>query len=832
METNLPHLIVTNLERNSFTSTSAGGTSARIPERDRNAHSAFLSQKLQEAWQAAENDAAVYHVNRNGVYLEFKGEHGYELITKSLERLQGNDSAKWTRLLNIRRAPVNIDVETESQETVFATLFVPNSKKMKLFDQIEQYARENTLSGNPKHATLFASISDIRKALEIESFWQDETLLIPSETPEWCEVWLSSAREDVCQHFEVLLRQQDINSKAGVIRFPERAVKIIHANRSQLETITRLSDDIAEYRRAKETAAFWIDQNNREQAEWGNSILDRLQIANASNVAVCILDTGVNNGHPMLAPVLQSNNCQSVDPSWGIHDHDKHGTLMAGVSAYGNIQKILEHNESILLKHYLESVKILPSRGTNGPELWGHITAQGVYKAEIQSPHCKRIACMAVTSVDTRDRGRPSSWSAEIDQMCSGAEDDKRRFFVVCTGNASVLNCDNYPDLLLTDSIHDPAQSWNALTVGAYTELDQINDQSYSGYVPVAPASGLSPFSTTSLTWDDKWPIKPEIVMEGGNLAKDNSGFVSECNDLSLLSTYYDPQQTYFYPFKMTSAATAQAAWFAAQIQSEYPDYWPETIRGLMVHSAEWTATLKQQFLENESKSSYKKLLKICGYGVPNLEKALYSANNSLTLIAQSELQPFDRKPDASGYCTKDMHLYELPWPTDCLQALPAEANVQMRITLSYFVEPGPGEIGWKDRYRYASHGLRFDLNSPTELKDQFLRRINAAARNEENGHPGTSSSSDHWVLGQSRDKGSIHSDIWTGTAAELATSNVIAVYPTIGWWRERAHLEKWNRRTRYSLIVSITTPEETVDFYTPVSVQLGVNIPVEIQTF
>ena len=108
--------------------------------------------------------------------------------------------------------------------------------------------------------------------------------------------------------------------------------------------------------------------------------------------------------------------------------------------------------------------------------------------------------------------------------------------------------------------------------------------------------------------------------------------------------------------------------------------------------------------------------------------------------------------------------------------------------------------------------------------------RINAEAQDEDFNSSENASVSKHWVLGpQSRDKGSIHSDIWKGSAAELADSNLIAVYPTIGWWRERAHLNKWNSKTRYSLIISINTPEESVDIYTPVAVQVGIKPPVEI---
>ncbi|BBO92895.1 S8 family peptidase [Desulfosarcina ovata] len=701
--------------------------------------------------------------------------------------------------------------------------------------KILEYAEENTEKGRPKNADLINSIADIRKALSIESFWQDAKSLIPDHTPQWCEIWLSNDTDAVISGFETLLKKLQLPSKTGIIRFPERAVKLVLANRDQLAQLSQLSDDIAEYRRAKSTAEFWTGLRNKDQAEWVRDLLERTRYELVPDVSVCILDTGVNNGHPIIGPVLSDVDCQAVDPSWGTHDHDKHGTLMAGIAAYGDLVEALSGNNPINLNHCLESVKILPPEGANPTELWGHITSQGISRAEIKAPDRKRIHCMAVAAADTRDQGRPSSWSGQLDQIAAGTNDDTRRLLIVSAGNADPAGWAEYPSSQLTDSIHDPGQSWNALTVGAYTELDAIQDRTFEDYNPMAPKSGLSPFSTTSLCWEDnKWPNKPEIVLEGGNLASDANGFATECDDLSLLSTYYDPQRSHFHPFNMTSAATAQGAWMAARIQAQYPEFWPETIRALLVHSASWPEGLWQQFSGDGSKTALKKLLSICGYGVPNLERALFSASNSLTLIAQAELQPFDKKRDdsgnpTSGYRTKDMHLYELPWPKDVLRGLPDETDVEMRVTLSYFIEPGPGEIGWQDRYRYASHALRFELNSPGEGKEELIKRINKASRDEEEGHPGTASASKYWRIGQARDRGSIHSDIWQGTAQELADSHIIAIYPRIGWWRERAHLKRWDRRTRYALVVSITTPEERIDLYTPVAIQVGIAVPIEI---
>jgi len=822
----LPHIFLEKTpEASNFTRPPSFGADRHIPYRDPKAHSQHLIKKLSAAWQAAEHENAVYQAGRNGVYMEFKSDPGAELVTKGLEDFRSKEKV---RLLNVR-------VETDGKgATTYATVYVPYAKQNLFLDKIEAYANEVSDSGTPKNAELVNSIADIRKALKIKSFWQDSDQLIPGDEKAWCEVWLSSDEEAVIERFEKLLSRHEIKTANGFVRFPERSVKMILASKKDLELIATVSDDIAEFRRAKETAAIWLEMENYEQAEWVADILDRVEVSESSDLAVCILDTGVNNGHPLLSPVLADQNCMTVDPDWGEYDHDRHGTLMAGLSAYGDLRECLISRDSIVLGHCLESVKILPKPPEyNEPELWGYITSQAVSLASIQNPKRSRIYCMAVAASDTRDRGRPTSWSGAIDQITFGVSGDDKSLFIVCTGNSvDVELALNYPESQITDPVHDPAQAWNALTVGACTQLCEITDESLEGYVPVARPGGISPFTTTSITFDNRWPVKPDIVMEGGNLAHDGQGFVTECNDYSLISTFFRPSDSYFYPFNMTSAATAQAAWLAAKIKRSYPGYWPETIRALVVHSAQWTDAMKDQFLEKESKQSYWQLLRICGYGVPDLDRALYCASNSLTLVAQNELQPFAKKENGQGYKTNEMHIYDLPWPANVLLDLPDTVDVEMRITLSYFVEPGPGEIGWKDRYRYPSHGLRFDVKSPGESREDFIKRINAAARDEEEGPPGTKSASEHWMIGKNgRDKGSIHSDIWKGTAPDLADSGIVAIFPVIGWWRERAYLDKWHSKARYALIVSITTPEENVDIYTPVAVEAGISLPVTIQT-
>ncbi len=828
----LPHILLKKSpEVSSYTTPPGFPFQKPFIAREREKHGNLLIQQFEDAWKDSVKDRAKSIRSRNGTYIEFISDPGAELITKSLEDMR----SKQIRLLNIR---TEVDTTTESNQEItrtLATVYVANKKSGYFVKKLEEYIEQNTSSGKPKNSTLVNSISEIRKALLVESFWVNTEEKMPSDEPEWIEVWLRTEADQILDDFEALLNELEIAQTEGVIKFPERSVKVIYANRSHLESISLNFDFIAEYRKAKDTTSFFMDLTNIEQVDWSNDLLERSSINIESQASICILDTGINWNHPLLAPIITESDCQAVDSSWGITDHHKHGTLMAGTALYGNLTNVLSSSEEVSISHKVESVKILPPPPLKNKEhLWGYITSQAVSLAEINNPDLNRSYCMAVTAIETMDRGRPSSWSAKIDQLSSGYDDSTNRLFILSAGNVSCeINdaANGYPDIQLTSSIQDPAHSWNAITVGAYTELDDVVDPSLSDFNPVANKGELSPFSTTSLTWEkNKWPIKPEVILEGGNLALDNTGFSDDTDDLKILSTFYKPQELLFYPYNMTSAATAQLAQISGTIQSTYSEYWPETIRALIVHSAIWPDAIKNQFMETELKNEYKRLLSICGYGVPDLTRALYCTQSSLTIVSQSIIQPYEKK--VGGRCkTKDMHLYELPWPTEVLLELPDDVEVEMKITLSYFIEPGPGEVGWKDRYRYPSHGLRFNLNSPGEQKDEFIRRINHAARDDDNCHSGTDSSSSHWLLGRTlRNRGSVHSDTWKGTPAELALCNYISISPTIGWWKEREYLGRCNSESRYSLIVSITSSDESIDIYTPVFGMVDVPVEIEIE--
>jgi hypothetical protein len=618
------------------------------------------------------------------------------------------------------------------------------------------------------------------------------------------------------------------------VAFPERVVVHVFTSADRIAASIDVLAMLAELRKGKELATYYVNIEPVEQAELVQGLLQRLQPPGDLAPCVTILDGGVNRAHPLLEPGLAEADMHTADPAWGVADSfpEQHGTGMAGNALYGCLAELVASEGQIVLGHRLESVKILPPPpAANSPPDYGRIMQDGVAEAHIALPQRNRVLCMAVTA-DDRDLGMPTLWSGAVDDLCAGVITGARELMFISAGNVRedlYTNDYVYHEWNTTRAgIEDPAQAWNAITIGAITEKVMIEDEAFNGWQPIAESGDLCPTSRTSLAWplDNQkgWPIKPDIVMEGGNYAHDGANERSGLDDLSLLTTILLPTGRLFDTTRDTSPATALAARYAAIIWSHYPKLWPETLRALMVHSASWNDRMFARFPGN-SKAAAHRRLRCYGYGVPNLHRALNSAENAVTLVFEGELQPFQKK---NSECrTFEMHLHQLPWPIAELEEL-GEAMVRMRITLSYFIEPSPNSIGWGVNHRYASYGLRFDVIRPTEGLDGFKKRISRDFWEGGQRPAGQAEESRNWIIGdQGRTHGSLHSDWWVGHAADLAQCGRIAVYPVTGWWKERQHLERYNSKARYSLVVSLESNDVEVDLYHPISNMVDVETEV-----
>lgn len=838
-----PHLIVpAPPEAEPFTSTQGGrGSDKPAFTGDRAGHGRTLARQFEQAVRTPDE------TDNAGALVSFESFPGLELALQSLDVQRSGEQPE---LVAVKR------VKTGTGTVQIATVYIPNGKRDYFLKRLNDYA-ETVGEEKAKNATLVEGIAAIRHAT-LRELWTDPDDEFPTDADEvvWWEVWLRRHDGHEQERLGEFANRNQLLTSGHYLGFQDRTVMLVRATAGQLAHGLDSFDDLAELRRPHEVASLLTDMPAVEQAEWVEGLRRRLLVAGPDSPVVCVLDTGIHDSHPLLADSLTEVDIHVADTRWQKRPINPHGTEMAGLALYGDLHQAVTTAHPVRLDHRLESVKILPDQRENERDLYGAITARAVDRPEIETPKRSRVFMLAVTapnaeaeslqSTDDAKRGRPTSWSAAVDALTFGRaiddtdskltyldRDEPRtpRLFIISAGNIESINpAENHLDRSDLSPVEDPAQSWNSLTVGAYSRHDDMAEAptDFAGYVPIAARGELSPVSRTSVLHGGDWPFKPEVVADGGNVAASPDKTSADTPpNLGVLTTRLQQLGSgFFTTTSATSAATAQVAAIAASISAAYPNLRPETVRALIVHSAQWTPAMRARFEDRSAnRGDLANLLRRYGMGVPDLDRALRSATDALTLIGQARIHPFERGDSASK--VREMNLHELPWPAEQLESL-GETEVSMRVTLSYFVEPNPSSRGWTGRYVYPSHGLRFATKRADESVDRFRQRINKRVRNEGQRLPSPKTEKG-WLFGsaQQQKPGSLHTDIWTGPAVNLASKGAIAVYPVAGWWQYRRAWDQSDKAVEYSLVLSIEAPDVNIDLWTPVSQQIQTTVEI-----
>ena len=347
---------------------------------------------------------------------------------------------------------------------------------------------------NPPNKKKVESIEAIRTA-RLETFWTDDPEALPTDPQQqmwwalWCHRDSEAAIEDVCARLNVRAAVTDRR-----LYFPEIVVVPVLATRATIELMLFATGAIAELRRANDTPAFFTDSVAGEQHAWTDALAERIVWPGTDAPAVCVFDTGVNRSHALIEPATAPEDLYTLNEDWGVDDQDPsgHGTSMAGMILHGDLTAALGDQSQRTLTHRLESVKLLPPAGfdPNEPQSYGVLTQAALVMPEIEAPERTRVYCMAISN-DNVSGATASGWSAAIDQAAAGrmiADDDDaegeesdrpRRLIILAAGNVAAetdyarrRSQDEFP-------IEDPAQAWNALTVGGYTDLVAVRDRGY-----------------------------------------------------------------------------------------------------------------------------------------------------------------------------------------------------------------------------------------------------------------------------------------------------------------------------------------------------------------
>ncbi|MEU8522218.1 S8 family peptidase [Streptomyces sp. NPDC048577] len=851
-----PHLVVP-WEAATLTPRSepgGGGGPKLVRREDRTGHTAALVVGLetaeQESVRLVQETPEAIQPDGFAVRIEAARDHPLQL-----ERLDGSG------LTLMSSHPQTDDGQQD------ALVWIPFDKVSSFTQRITAFTQD-TADGNPQQAALVANMEQIQRAV-LEHLWQEQHELPPLDQERWWELWFDPriSPTDPIATLRTVAEERHWRMGSRAIHVGERLVAHVSATGDELAFLLSTNACPAEIRTPTFAEGLYaVDRSFR--VELVEELARRIQPADPHAPAVCVLDTGVAQEHLLLKPALHER-AYSALPGSTPADRNGHGTQMAGLALFGDLTSALESQGPVVLGHGLESVKILDDGRTSAesPRTFAETTANAVATAEIGNggpAPSARVFSMAVTRWSAEGEngvdGTATLWSATLDALAAGTAvavgDDRidlvgapdpeaARLIIVSAGNIrghvpQQMRDENgrLDHLLLCDlsRIEEPAQAHNVLTVGACTHLDTVPDLPlFRGFRPLVAPGGLSPFSRTSVALTNPAITKPDIVLEGGNLLVSPDDSMLDAHELvSVPTTHHDAARQLAWA-NATSAATAQAAALAATAMSTYPGLRAETVRALLVHEARWTPAMAGTGLFKKTGAPklakgelMRQVIRRYGWGVPTADRIRSSASNAVTMIIQNTLVPLQRGKNGQVRLA-ELKLHELPWPLEQLRDL-AETTVDLRVTLAYMIEPNPGRRGMLGRYSYASHGLRFAIKGSTESADAFRSRLSEQAELETDGigNPKAFESDGHWLVGpRSRNLGSLHADIWRGSAAELADCGMLAVYPLGGWWKANKRTDRIGLPVSYALLVSLQTPEVSTDLYTPIATQLGV--PVEI---
>ena len=362
--------------------------------------------------------------------------------------------------------------------------------------------------------------------------------------------------------------------------------------------------------------------------------------------ALCLVDSGILEGHPLLEAAILSDLARSFPSDLGppvpappVREAG-HGTQVAGIALYYDVGTAA-HNRSFVPKLWLINARFLDDGANLHPdrmpflrEVVNHVRRRcRVFNLSFGLEPCEGVLSVHAAELDALTR--------EFDTL-----------FVVSAGNVDAASYfsgkppKDYPEFLKNSgwTVLSPSEGLNVLTVGGLTpDCDPYPNDRY--HRAVAPKRAPSPFSRSG---GIKNVVKPELVEIAGNLAYDDSikHWIENDPGLGVPTTNHrfaeGPLLGMVYG---TSFAAPRVTHLATRILDRYPEASVNLLRALLVQSA--------RFPDGVSEWAPKEILRLCGFGVPDLDRAIYCNPQRATLYYEGEI------------AMDEVKLFEIPVPEE-----------------------------------------------------------------------------------------------------------------------------------------------------------------------
>lgn len=363
---------------------------------------------------------------------------------------------------------------------------------------------------------------------------------------------------------------------------------------------------------------------------------------------ILVIDSGIVSNHPLLEKAVgDEQNFQEGERQ--THDVAGHGTAVAGNSIYYDIERCIEERK-FSPTNWLFSAKVMYAE----KDFQGNITP--VYDPEKLFENQLNNAIRSfLNNVDYRIKVVNISFGNSYESLGNGgnrqfplanlidelALEYRNVVFVISAGNQKpslfydieeILK--GYPNYLVENKdfkIINPATSALSLTVGSIATSVRTMEPRPGQDIwhTIADAGQPSPFSRTGFGINGM--MKPEVVEYGGNLIlRENYNRVIENigGKIALLSN--NPTEALFSFDIGTSFSAPKVSNLLGQIANSFPDKSANYIKNLLLQSTELTAVPNLGYTASKQEKAQ---WQITGYGIPNVEKAIYSLDNRIVLL-------------------------------------------------------------------------------------------------------------------------------------------------------------------------------------------------------
>ena len=404
-----------------------------------------------------------------------------------------------------------------------------------------------------------------------------------------------------------------------------------------------------------------------------------------------IIDSGISAEHPLLSSVVIGEFGLA---GLGSYDDRGHGTNVAAIAAYGDLDAMVREGE-FNPRFKIASAKVVNQHGKfNDKDLAPNLTEQAIRRLHAEFG-CRVINMSLADPLKTVGH-RGSIWSAMLDSVAveldiiiivSSGNSDKE--LLTTTHGAAIP--DIYPSFLLDDEnkILDPSGAINVITVGSIAHVNGLSDADADRVELRVIAEHNQPSPFTRKGFGLRNTMKPDFVDYGGNAIF--NGLNQRIDDgrrqpaAGILTLHNDYLVRLFDTVSGTSFSAPLLAYKAASLFQKFPDSSSNFVRSLLGVSAVPPAAS----LERLNDFSESEKVSILGYGLVDVEAALFSDDDRVILVAEDTL-----KPDQFA-------VYELPIPVD-FQTTPGRRSISVSLAHNPPVR--------RSRRDYSGIRMQFDL--------------------------------------------------------------------------------------------------------------------------